>query len=297
MSHDEDPGDVVTSGGLRKIPRARWRDASRDRARPTVSWPVAVMNSPLYPALLVVAVLCVWQFIVARGLIPGVPTRYVGSPSGTWDALVTLARHGYQGSSLATEVSASVIRVLLGFAIGAGIAIPVGLLMGTYRPIGSLLRPIFSFLRPIPALAFIPVVIIWFGIGQTGRIVVISTTAFLYAVLGVVAGVQDVPRSYLRTAANFQLSKTRTLATVIFPAALPQIIIGLRTGMALAWAVVVAAELIAAQHGLGYMIENASTFFEVNVVYVGIALIGLIGVIIEFFFAMVSRRVLHWVGQ
>ena len=152
-------------------------------------------------------------------------------------------------------------------------------------------------MRPIPALAFIPVVIIWFGIGQTGRIVVIATTAFLYSVMGVVAGVRSVPQSYLRVAKNYQLSRRTTILRVVCPAALPQMLIGLRTGMALAWAVVVAAELIAAQHGLGYMIENASTFFRVNTVYVGITIIGIIGVGIEAIFALVNHRLLHWVGR
>ncbi|MDA8185283.1 MAG: ABC transporter permease [Actinomycetota bacterium] len=256
-----------------------------------------LINSPAYPALLVIAAICIWQFVVAKGLVPGVPTRYIGSPTGTWDAFVHLANKGYLGSSLWQEVSASLIRVLLGFAIGAGIAIPFGMAMGMYPSVGKLFGPIFSFLRPIPALAFIPVVIIWFGIGQTGRIFVIATTAFLYAVLGVLGGVQHVPQAYLRAARNYHLSRRRTLLYVVLPAALPEIMVGLRTGMALAWAVVVAAELIAAQHGLGYMIENASTFFEVNVVYVGIAIIGAIGVLIELGFALASKRLLHWVGR
>ena len=256
-----------------------------------------ITNSPLYPAALVIAVICFWQFVIAHGLIGSLPTRYIGSPSGIWSSFVSLARNGYQGTSLWVETYSSLIRVLLGFAIGAVIAIPLGILMGLYEPIGRLLAPIFNFLRPIPALAFIPVVIIWFGIGQTGRIVVIATTAFLYSVIGVVEGVRSVPQSYLRVAKNYQLSRRTTILHVVFPAALPQIIVGLRTGMALAWAVVVAAELIAAQHGLGYMIENASTFFRVNTVYVGITIIGIIGVAIEAIFALVNRRLLHWVGR
>lgn len=272
---------------------------SRPRGRSPRSprWFAVLMNTPIYPALLVVAAFCFWQFVVARGLIPGVPTRYIGSPAGAWQAFLKLSHDGYQESSLWSEISASLVRVLLGFAIGAGAAIPIGLLMGMYDPIGKLIGPVLGFLRPIPALAFIPVVVIWFGIGQTGRITVIAITAFLYAVLGANAGVRDVPKSYWRTAANFQLPRVRTLASVVFPAALPQIITGLRTGMAISWAVVVAAELIAAQQGLGYMIQSASTFFQINTVYVGIALIGIIGVLMEFAFALLSRRVLHWMGK
>lgn len=256
-----------------------------------------VRDSPIYPLSLVVLVLLIWQYVVAAGHIPGVPTKYVGSPSGIWDALNQLLKKGYQGSSLWVEVEASVIRVFAGFGIGAGLAIPFGLLMGSVQSIRKLVEPILNFLRPIPALAFIPVVIIWFGIGQTGRIFVIATTAFLYAVLGVAAGVRSVPKSYIRAAQNYNVSRVRTLMTVVLPAAAPQIMTGLRTGMALAWAVVVAAELVAASHGLGYLIMNASTFFEINIVYVGIVCIGIIGVAIEIVFSIVQRRVIHWEGK
>lgn len=284
------PGNVAPVPGAAGAGRPR-----EHRALPR--WFAILMNTPIYPALLVIAVLCFWQFVVAPGLLPGVPTRYVGSPLGAWHSFIQLSHDGYQYTSLWGEISASLVRILLGFAIGAGAAMPVGLLMGMYDPIGKLVGPVLGFLRPIPALAFIPVVVIWFGIGQTGRITVIAITAFLYTVLGVNAGVRDVPKSYLQAAANFRIPRIRTLRSVVFPAALPQIMTGLRTGMAISWAVVVAAELIAAQQGLGYMIENASTFFQVNVVYVGIALIGVIGVLMEVAFAFLSRRILHWVGK
>lgn len=275
---------------------------SRNAKKKQVTWGRSrvwkkIMNTPIYPLLLVILALVFWQYVVAKGLIPGIPTKYIGSPSGIWDAFVSLVRNGYQGSSLWTEVSASLIRVFLGYAIGVCIAIPLGLWMGTYDPIGKLLGPIFGFLRPIPALAFIPAVIIWFGIGQTGRLVVIAVTSFLYAEIGVVAGVHAVPNAYHRVVANYQLSRPRAMLTVILPAALPDIFVGLRTAMALAWAVVIAAELIAAQHGLGYMIENASTFFEINIVYVGIAIIGIVGVLMEIIFSMASKKVLHWQGR
>jgi len=254
-------------------------------------------DSPLYPCLLFVGILLFWQYVVAAGRISGIRTQYLGSPEGIWRSFMGLLKHGYEGVPLGAEVTASVSRVLTGFVIGAVVATPLGLLMGYNKFVGRLFGPIFSFLRPVPALAFIPVMLIWFGIGETGRIVVIAMTSFLYIVLATSAGVAAVPKAYLRAAENYQLSTARTLYSVILPATLPSILIGFRTGMALSWAVVVAAELIAAQRGLGYMIKDAATFFRIDVVYVGIILIGLIGISIDWAFNLANRTILHWLGK
>ena len=266
----------------------------RTRARHALN---AWVESPLYPLSLVVALLLIWQFVVAGGYVPGIPTTLLGSPSEVYDAFLNMAVHGYDGTPLIVHVGASVARALTGFFLGALVAIPLGLLMGYNRVAGNLLLPIFAFLRPIPALAFIPVVTIWFGIGETSKVLVIFWTSFIYAVLGASLGVKAAPRDYLRVAANYQLSGTRTLFTVLLPAALPQIIVSLRTAMALSWAVVITAELIAAQQGLGFLIEDASNLFLVNDVYVGLFFIGVIGITIEFGFRYLERRVLHWQGQ
>lgn len=260
-------------------------------------WTNWFRDSPLYPALLFIFVILFWQEVLTRGLIPFVPKTYIGSPSGILQSFEELWNKGYQGTPLIDEITSSLTRVLLGFFIGALIATPLGLLMGHNKFVGRLFGPFFSFLRPVPALAFIPVILIWFGIGGVGRIVLIAMTAFLYIVLATSAGVAAVPKAYLRAAHNYQLSPIRILFSIILPASFPSILIGFRTGMALSWAVVVAAELIAAQEGLGYMIKDAATFFRIDVVYVGIILIGIIGVALDWIFTVVQRRVLHWVGQ
>ncbi|GAC1422474.1 MAG: ABC transporter permease [Candidatus Velthaea sp.] len=255
------------------------------------------IDSPLYPLSAVVIALLFWQFVLARGLVPGIPTKFLGSPAGIFVAFITLATHGYGGAPLWEHVLASVARTLTGFFIAAVVAVPFGLLMGYARPVGNLFIPIFSFLRPIPALAFIPVMTIWFGIGETAKIAVIAITAFLFTVLGASLGVRTVPREYTRVAQNFNISPARTLLSIVLPAAMPQILIGLRTGMALSWAVVVAAELIAAQRGLGFIIMDASTLFHIDVVYVGITIIGVIGIALDLGFRLVENRLMHWVAK
>lgn len=254
-------------------------------------------DSSLYPASAVVAFLLFWQFVLAPGGIPGIATQFLGSPVGIWESFVNLAQNGYDGKPLDAHIGASLLRSTTGFVIGAAVAIPLGLFMGYHRLVGNLLIPIFSFLRPIPALAFIPVVTIWFGIGEVAKILVIFWTAFIYSVLGSSLGVRSAPRDYLRVAANYQISAMRSLFTIVLPSALPQLMVSLRTGMALSWAVVITAELIAAQQGLGYLIMDASNLFRINVVFVGLAFIGMIGICIEFGFRFVEKRLLHWQGR
>lgn len=255
------------------------------------------VGSPLYPLSGAVALLLIWQFVVAGGHIPGVATKYLGSPSGVFSSLIYMVNNGYNGYSLVSHLEASLFRCFTGFLLGAMVAVPLGLLMGEDRRIGNMLIPIFSFLRPIPALSFIPVVIIWFGIGNTATILVIFWTAFIYTVMGASLGVRNTPHDYLLVAANYHLSRFQTLIRVVLPSAMPQILVSLRTGMALSWAVVITAELLGAQQGLGVIIETASTLFRIDDVFVGITFIGLIGIIMEFGFRYLESRLLHWQGK
>jgi NitT/TauT family transport system permease protein len=251
----------------------------------------------LPPLSVVILVLLAWQYLIPLGIIPGVRAQYLGTPSGIAEAALELSRSGYGGYGLFEHVRASLFRTLAGFVIAASIGVPLGIVLGYNQRFGAFLLPIFGFLRPIPALAFIPIVVIWFGIGEFAKVFVIFMTAFLYVLLGSVSGVRSVPADYFRLSRNYHLSTWSTLFRVVLPSALPEIFVSLRTAMALSWAVVVASELIAAQVGLGYLIQSASQVYAINKVYVGVALIGLVGVSIDMVFLFVERRMLHWVGR
>ena len=250
------------------------------------------------PPLSVVALaLLVWEYIIPLGVVPGVKAEYLGTPSGIAAAAAELWQKGYGGHSLLAHVRASLFRTATGFAVAACIGVPLGIVLGYNKRAGAFLLPIFGFLRPIPALAFIPIVVIWFGIGEFAKVFVIFMTAFLYVLLGSVSGVRSVPNDYFRLGRTYHLSTFSTLFRIVLPSALPEIFVSLRTAMALSWAVVVASELIAAQVGLGYLIQSASQVYAINKVYVGVALIGLVGVTIDMGFLMIERRMLHWVGR
>jgi NitT/TauT family transport system permease protein len=219
------------------------------------------------------------------------------SPKTMYDTVINLARDGYAGSTYFDHVAASVRRTFIGLFAGIAFGIPIGLLTGYYKTIDALLSPIFSFIRPIPPIAFIPLVILYFGIGEFPKVFLIGMAAFWYVVLNTANGVRSVPVDLIRAALNMGLTERQLLTHVIFPSALPYIMTGIKTATALSWAIVVAAELVAAQEGLGYMIMDASTFFRVPYVYIGIISIGMIGLILEIFTNVIEKRLLHWRGK
>lgn len=214
--------------------------------------------------------------------------------------LVTLGQFfeaGYQGNPWYEQIGASLMRVSAGFALGVSAGIPLGLLMGMSRVADAAFRPFIVFMRPIPMIAFIPVVILYFGIGEVSKILLIFASVFFYTTMTCAAGVAAVPQTLVLAGRNMGLTGRQLFMRVIFPASLPSIMNGLRLAAAVAWLLVVAAELVAAQTGLGYMILDASTFFRIPFVFLGIVFIGIVGLLIDTLLATIQRRVVHWEGK
>jgi NitT/TauT family transport system permease protein len=263
------PRDVdVSRSGEQEITRTRW---------------ISVAS--------VVSILAVWTLATNMGLISG---KSLPTPQAILKALWEFITVGYRGKSFLDNVGHSIFRAMAGLTLGVAMGVPLGLLMGYHPRLNAVFSPIIGFLRPIPSLAFIPLVILYLGIGEPSKIAVIWLAAFLYMTLYAATGVRNVKRDYVLLGRNLELSQWQLFRTVIFPASLPYIIAGLKTATALSWAIVVAAELIAAQSGLGYMIMDASTFFNLPSVCVGMLFIGGIGLLLELGTNLIERNVLHW---
>lgn len=268
-------------------------NAAEQRSVPLMKVPRSL---PLvaYSIMAVLALFALWAAVTMSGLVgPG----YLPTPQGMASEFVNLLRDGYKGKSLWVHIQASLMRTLAGFAIGAAIGIPLGLLSGYNRIVGAMFSPIMAFVRPIPPIAFIPMAVLYFGLGETGKIVLILFTAFNYAFVNAHAGAAGVPMSYFRAAQSMGLSQAQTFFRVVLPAAVPQIFTGLKVAMALSWAVVVAAELVGAQAGLGFMISDAAQLFRIPVVFIGIALIGLIGLALNLLLTGSEDKLVHWKGR
>jgi NitT/TauT family transport system permease protein len=219
------------------------------------------------------------------------------SPGDMGRELGSLVSAGYAGKPLYVHVAKSLFRSLTGLVAGIALAVPVGLLMGYNRKVSAALVPIFGFFRPIPPIAFIPLMILWFGIGELSKILLIFAASFNYTVLNSAAGMRAVPEQLIRRGRNLGLTRGQLFTSVMLPAAMPHIFTGIKTSTAVSWAIVVAAELIAAQEGLGFIIQDAGTFFRITDVFFGIIIVGLIGVTLELVISLVERRTLHWQGK
>ena len=235
-----------------------------------------------------------WYVITALDLVD---TDFLTPPVKIAEEFWRLLSEPYAGSSLYVHFGASLSRALLGFFLAIVLAVPLGLLMGMNRIIFTIFNPLFSLLRPIPTIAFIPLMILWFGIGETSKILIILVSAFLFIVLNTYQGVLQIPMGYRRVAENLGTKPWQLFWWVILPASAPSIMTGVKTGLAISWAVVVAAELIAAQQGLGYMIMDAATFFRIPIVYIGVLLIGIVGFLLEGAVTLTESKVIHWRGR
>ena len=180
------------------------------------------------------------------------------------------------------HIGASLFRVGVGFGLAVLVAVPLGLWMGWVKGAYVTLNPLFQMLRPISPIAWIPIAILWFGVGNVSPIFLIFISSVFPMVVQTVAGVHTIEKRYLRAAANFGVSRATLFRQVVIPAVLPQVIVGMRIGLGVAWLVVVAAEMIALHSGLGYLIidsRNAGNRYDL--VVAGMIIIGLIGLLLD----------------
>jgi len=226
------------------------------------------------PSLAVIAVLLTvwWLAVVLTG------SAIFPTPWQVVTGTLELAREG----TLWDDIGASLMRVATGFLLAVSIAVPLGLWMGWVKGAFSTLNPLFQMLRPISPIAWIPIAILWFGVGNESPIFLIFISSVFPMVVQTTAGVHTIERRYLRAAENFGVSRYTLFRRVIIPAVLPQIIVGMRIGLGVAWLVVVAAEMIALRSGLGYLIidsRNAGNRYDL--VIGGMVIIGLIGLSLD----------------
>src|SRR5688572_32753939 len=226
------------------------------------------------PALGVIAVLiAAWWTTVAA-------TRSVIFPT-PWD-VITGTFELVEDGTLWRHIGASLMRVGTGFLLAVCVAVPLGLWMGWVRGAYSTLNPIFQILRPISPIAWIPIAILWFGVGNASPIFLIFIASVFPMIVQTTVGVHTIEKRFLRAAENFDVSRSKLFLKVVFPATLPQIIVGMRIGLGVAWLVVVAAEMIALRSGLGYLIidsRNAGNRYDL--VIAGMIIIGLIGLLLD----------------
>ncbi|WP_417770667.1 ABC transporter permease [Stappia sp.] len=222
---------------------------------------------------------------------------YLPPPEDVWGRVIQTAREGFRNTGLFEHLGYSLFRVIVGFLLGALVGIPLGYAMGLSNWFRGWFDPIVEFMRPVPPLALIPLVIIWAGIGEAGKIILLFLAALWIMAIAARSGVSGVNIAKVHAAYSLGASKWQIMRHVIVPNSLPEIFTGARVAMGVCWGTVVAAELVAAEKGAGMMIMVASKFQNTDIVVMGIILIGIIGFGIDILMRWAERLLVPWKGR
>ena len=233
------------------------------------------------------AIVLAWYAIAFSGLInPAlVPTPHAVA-SRFWELLTT--------AGLPLDMWMSTQRVFLGVSSGIVLAVPVGFVLGWYREIRSFIDPLINFFRALPPIALIPLVVVYFGIGEAAKVVILFYASFFAGVIVMYEGIAQISPIYVRVAKTLGATDREIFLKVIIPLTVPHMLTALRVALGVAWATLVASELIAAQQGLGAVIQNAASFFQLDIIYVGIICIGFIALAMDLALRAVTRRLVSW---
>jgi taurine transport system permease protein len=220
---------------------------------------------------------------------------FLPRPEAIWGAFQQSLAGDIDGHTLYGHFAASVARVFAAFALAVAVAVPVGLSMGVSRIARGIFDPPIEFYRPLPPLAYLPLMVIWFGIGETSKIILLFLAIFAPVALAARAGVRSVSQEQIQAARSMGASPWQVVLHVIAPGALPEILVGLRIGMGVGWTTLVAAEMVAADAGLGKMVFNAANFLRTDVVMLGTIVIGIVA--FEMLMRWVEKRAAPWKGK
>ena len=242
-------------------------------------------------ALTVLGLLLVWHLAAAVALVSPV---FLPSPLVVAKSLKMLVTDGFVDSTLFQHAAASLGRVLAALVASVVIGVPAGLLIATSRVGRGILDPIVEFLRPLPPLAYLPLIIIWVGIGEVSKVTVIALSMLPSIIIATAAGVRAVPKDHINAARSFGATRRQVLLHVILPSSIPSILTGTRIALGTGWSTLVAAELVAATRGLGFMIQSAAQFLVTDVVIAGIVVIAAIAVLLEVAARALERWIAPW---
>ncbi len=234
-----------------------------------------------------VTLLVLWQVLGHYGYISELlfPTPYAIAEAG-----ISLASSG----DLWSNIQISVTRALLGFALGGSLGLLFGIAVGLFRRTEKLLDPTIQMIRMIPSLAVVPLFILWFGIGEESKVLLIAKSAFFPLYINTFLGIRNVDNKLFEVARVLGFSRLKQITRLILPAAMPNIILGARLSIGLSWLGLVVAELIASTSGIGYMMSDARQFADTPVVFVGIFIFAVLGLFTDTLLALIERRLLRW---
>jgi taurine transport system permease protein len=244
--------------------------------------------------LTTIAIFVVWELTTRYGLIKPL---FLPRPEAIWNAFLQALAGELDGHPLWVHFAWSFGRVFVAFWLAVLLAVPTGIAMGVSRIWRGIFDPPLEFYRPLPPLAYLPLMIIWFGIGEMAKIMLLYLAIFAPVALAARAGVRSIAQEQIQAALSMGASYWQLIRHVILPGALPDILVGLRIGVGVGWTTLVAAEMVAADAGLGKMVFNASNFLRTDVVILGILIIGVVAFSFEMMMRWVEKHAVPWKGR
>ena len=263
-------------------------------AKPGEIYGVPGQGDSLKVSAVVIAILIfVWWIATYAGYIKPL---FLPSPMGVIDAFLIVLKDGFTGASFWEHTLVSTLRVFGAFLLACVIGIPLGIAMGMSSFARGVFDPPIEFYRPIPPLAYLPLMIIWFGIDEVSKLLLIFLSVLAPMALGARAGVKSAAIEQIHAAYSFGATRWQVIRLVVLPSAMPEIFTAMRVGIGFGWTTLVAAEMVAATSGLGYMVLSASRFLQTPIVIMGIVVIAAIAYAFDHLVRFVERRVVPWKG-
>jgi taurine transport system permease protein len=252
------------------------------------------LENALIGLAVAVALLVAWTLAAKTA---GLSKILLPSPAAVWDRFVLMLDQGYKGHTLIAHLLDSLRRLFIAYGLAVVTAIPLGLLSGCCRRLRTALDPIISFYRPLPPLAYYTLLVLWMGIDDGSKIALLFLAGFAPMYISAVAGVSRIRSDYVNGARTLGANSVQIFFHVVFPVTLPDVFVGLRNSIGFMYSTLVAAEMVAAVSGVGWMVLDASKYLQSEVIFAGIIVMGLTGVLLDWLLNVVESRVVFWRGR
>ena len=234
---------------------------------------------------------------ILASTVRGVKELFIPSPKSVLTALIEVTRNGYKGSTLLQHIGTSMKRLVIAYLLVVATAVPLGLLSGYNSKIRAILEPIIEFYRPLPPLAYYTILVLWMGIDEGSKLALLYLAGFAPVYIACVAGVIRIKEDYIFGAQTLGANKRQIFFYVIFPAALTDVFTGLRTALGVEYTTLVAAEMVAATAGIGWMVLDASNYLRSDVVFMGVIIMGITGIFLDKIIQLIEKKIIHWKGR
>lgn len=244
--------------------------------------------------LTVIVIFAAWFLATGVG---NVNKLFIPAPADVWKSFIDVLNDGYKGHTLLEHLGTSMQRLVIAYLLCVVTAVPVGLLSGYNSKVRALLEPIIEFYRPLPPLAYYTILVLWLGIDEESKLALLYLAGFAPIYISCVAGVVRIKEDYINGALTLGANKWQIFFYVIFPAALTDVFTGLRTALGVEYTTLVAAEMVAATAGIGWMVLDASNYLRSDVVFMGVIIMGITGIILDKLIQLIEKQIIHWKGR